>query len=370
MLAHAHYPDLWPHDGYPPMPTSAAIFGQVVHTAIETIMRALVAAGCESTFTADAVQVLRQLDGITNVAERALNGLLTRLQDNPRIDSELMRRFRAELITRLPTARVEIQAYLSRLNLQGTCRNERSPGTTQTQPGALRWPLGDGVHLETILIARSLRLTGRVDLLTINDDSIRITDFKTGSADPGHLEQLRMYALLWYSDRDANPGRHAATELNAAYPAGDVAIPAPTPEELRILEQAVESRISAADAEVASEIPRAIPSDENCKHCQVRQLCSEYWEREVEDPAVGSSGALFDYEGIVGPQNGARSWWMLHKRTRKRDLLIRTISASVALTPGTRIRVLGLRLDDDAEVDGVVAAMTAASEVFELVYSI
>src|SRR5262249_7133739 len=145
-------------------------------------------------------------------------------------------------------------------------------------------PLGVGAHPEATLTAGTLRLTGRVDLLTVDKGRIRITDLKSGAEDPGHLDQLRMYALLWDLDRDANPGRRAATELVAAYATHDVTIPAPTAEELRILEHAVESRIAAADAEVAAEMPKAIPSEENCSLCQVRQLCGEYWDQVVKKP--------------------------------------------------------------------------------------
>jgi hypothetical protein len=353
------------------MPASAALFGEVVHAAVETIVTALVAAGCESTLAAGAVQVLRDLGGITAVAERTLTGLLARLDGNPRIDIERMRRLRTDLTSHLPAARVQIQAYLGRTNLSAGSgagrKEEHQEATTKApSPHAPRRPLGIGAHPELTLTAGSLRLTGRVDLLTVDNSSIRITDFKTGAEDPGHIDQLRMYALLWDLDRGANPRRRPATELVAVYPTHDVTIPAPTAEELRSLERTVDSRIAAADTEVAAEMPKAIPNAENCSLCQVRQLCGEYWEQVVKEPGAVSAGAWFDYEGVVGAQNGTRSWWMLHTLTGQRDLLLRTPSTVTQLTLGSRIRVLGLRLEDDLEVDSRVAAMTAISEMFVL----
>jgi len=47
-LARASYPDLWDGRGYPRVPALAALFGVVVHGALDTIVKALVAAGCES----------------------------------------------------------------------------------------------------------------------------------------------------------------------------------------------------------------------------------------------------------------------------------------------------------------------------------
>ena len=63
------YPDLWDGRGYPRVPAFAALFGDVVHGALDTIVRALVAAGCESAQSAEAVTVLRQLGGYTAVIE-------------------------------------------------------------------------------------------------------------------------------------------------------------------------------------------------------------------------------------------------------------------------------------------------------------
>jgi hypothetical protein len=294
--------------------------------------------------------------------------LLARLEGNPRIDIERMRRLRADLTSRLPDARVQIQAYLGRTNLPVVSKandmDERQEAASNASPHGPRRPLSVGAHPEATLTAGSVRLTGRVDLLTVDDDGICITDFKTGAEDSGHLDQLRVYALLWDLDREANPGRRSATELVAAYPNHDVTSPAPTVEELTILQRAVESRIAAADAEVAADIPKAIPSEENCRLCQVRQLCDEYWQQVARDPGEMSAGAWFDYEGAVGARNGARSWWMQNRRTGRRELLLRTASAATALTPGSRVRVLGFRLDDDPEVDGIVGVMTVASEVF------
>ena len=63
MLSRATYPELWKGRGYPPMPNTAALLGDVVHTALELLVKALVAAGCESTGTAAAVAVLKQMGG-------------------------------------------------------------------------------------------------------------------------------------------------------------------------------------------------------------------------------------------------------------------------------------------------------------------
>ena len=82
------------------------------------------------------------------------------------------------------------------------------------------------------------------------------------------------------------------------------------------------------------------------------------------DPATLADGTWFDYQGVVGLQNGARSWWMVREGSGHKQLLLRTTATAPQLSIGSRIRALGLRFDEDPEVDATVAVMTAWSEVF------
>jgi hypothetical protein len=82
------------------------------------------------------------------------------------------------------------------------------------------------------------------------------------------------------------------------------------------------------------------------------------------DPVGLPGGTWFDYEGIVGQQNGIKSWWMLERDSGKTELLLRTTSVRRSLVLGQRLRLLGLRRDDDPEAGSTVATLTANSEVF------
>ncbi|MBK6871226.1 MAG: PD-(D/E)XK nuclease family protein [Kineosporiaceae bacterium] len=82
-LSRADYPDLWEQHGYPRLPIPTAIRGDVVHSALEIIVKTLVNAGCTSTRSAEAVAVLRGLGGYTKVAEDVLAKQLARFDGNP-----------------------------------------------------------------------------------------------------------------------------------------------------------------------------------------------------------------------------------------------------------------------------------------------
>ena len=83
-LSYADYPDIWERRGYPPKPYLAALIGQVIHSALESITKSLGQAGCSSTHDPLFVSVLRELGGYTKIIEAKLDYIITKLNDNPR----------------------------------------------------------------------------------------------------------------------------------------------------------------------------------------------------------------------------------------------------------------------------------------------
>lgn len=367
MLSRASYPELWSDRGYPPVPNVPAIMGEAVHGALETIVKALVEVGCESSRAPGAFEVFKSLGGITGLIEQAVTAQLDLIKTNPRVDDERCRRLTREIGDRIADARGQVQEYLSRAKLLAKPANAAEPAqgpAGQESPAFGRRPVGAGAHPEVTLADENLRLMGRVDLLAVGDAHAEIIDYKTGAEDSGHLDQLRLYALLWNLDRVVNPTGVPAAELTAAYQSHDVTVAAPTAGELLDLEEAVRARIAAADALVANDSPPAYPSAELCGMCPVRNLCDAYWASVAPDPSAVKNGDWFDYEGIVGPANGIRSLWMLNSASGQKELLLRTTSTSKTTETGSRVRLLGLRIDADPEVTATTAVMTASSEVF------
>jgi hypothetical protein len=352
-LSRADYPDLGTRHGYPRLPIPAAIRGDVVHGAIEIIMKALMRAGCTSTRSTDAVAVLRGLGGYTKVAEDVLARQLARFEGNPRVSEDR----RAQ-----PEAREQIQTYLNRLDL----RPPASPsGVGAARGSAAPYPAWVGDHPEKKLAAGEIRLEGRVDLLSVSVDGVRITDFKTGTEDVGHHEQLRLYALLWDADTMANPDRLPVTELVAAYPDREVPVAVPSPDELAHIRDAVTARIEVADAD-ASVVPPAPKLGEHCGRCNVRGLCDLYWASEAALTAEVTDGAWYDIAGKVVREHGVKSFVLREGRTGN-DVLVRAPTPALTLTVGRDVRILGVRrVVDPDEEESLIAALTGTSEVLEL----
>lgn len=371
-LARATYPDLWDGRGYPSLPSTPALFGDVVHGALEVVVKALAEAGVESPQAVEATMVLRDLGGLTSVVEEMVTKKLAPLEGNPRLDLDRRRRIARELRAQTPDARVQVQTYLSR-----TVFAPRPSGSSSMRDGSAaarggastRRALGEGSHAEAVLVAEELRLLGRIDLLTIAGESVDIADYKTGVEAPGHHEQLRLYALLWDADRQSNPARLATASLTAAYRDRDVDVPVPSSEDLDALRVSLSAQIERADAELRLGVPTPLPSPANCEWCAVRHLCAAYWEGVTRELTAIGDGEWFDYEGRIGKQNGQRSWWVVDPETGIDQLLLRTTSSTPPFAPGDHVRLLGLRYELDPEAHTPVALLTASSEVFQVVSS-
>jgi len=364
VLTRAAYPDLGYERGYPQLPFVPALLGDIVHDTLEVIVTELVAAGCESMKSPEALGVLKKMGGFSAVVEQSVRKKLDGIDQNPRVTAQRRSRLVRELRDAVDDGRARVQEYLSRARFSP--RQARGKMGEGKFSESKRRVAAVGPNAELTLIDEQLRLTGRVDLIDVNLEGAVILDYKTGAEDPGHIGQLQLYALLWDLDRIVNPTSVPAAALVAAYSNHDVKVDAPSLSELRELEERTRLRIATADSLVAAEAPSANPSVENCGLCPVRHLCAVYWTTVCPDPSTLKDGDWLDFEGVVGEVNGVRSRWMLHPATGKRQILLQTTPNSQALKEGSRVRILGLVRGSNPETSDLTATMAANAEAFQL----
>ena len=120
----------------------------------------------------------------------------------------------------------------------------------------------------------ALSFMGVIDLLEVTEDGAEIADFKSGSPDPTHEEQVRCYSAAWRYDATRNPEGRPATRLRIAYPSGSIEI-APDGIDDDGTRNALRARLSVATEALEHETPDARPTPENCGFCSVRHLCDE-----------------------------------------------------------------------------------------------
>lgn len=359
-LSRATYPAVWDRSGYPQRPVVASLVGEVVHSALERVLRALHAEGCDSRVGTAAVSILRQLGGYSVLVRVAIEEQLRRLEPNPRMAPRI-ETLRAVLNKHVPEIRQRVQSIVTRMPLAPSGR------ALEGQAGGGRGPLGPGSYPEIELRAPQLRFFGRVDLLSVGTGQVTITDYKTGQPDPQHVDQLRIYALLWHHDDELNPWRVPAASLVIVYSAHDEFLDGPDAVELDDLATTLDARIESAQSQILLRPPPARPAPDVCRYCSVRHMCEEYWAG-LAPPVAGDVGAdrvFVDCEGTITGRNGPRSWMLTLKPTSF-EVLLRTPTETPGFDAGDRVRLLGLIYGADDDCERTVATVTQASEVFVL----
>lgn len=360
-LSRSRFERIWDRPGYPGLASESAIAGTTVHRGVELIVRALRARGCGSVQDADAVTALRELGGFTEVVSTALDEELAKHEDNPRMARRLPV-MRSRLQQQVPAMREALQLLTSRITVASAPDGASQRGASGVGEAGAR-AVTEGTYSEVELASAELRYRGWADLLTVDSEGAEIVDIKTGEAREHHAEQVVRYGLLWTLDRLTNPDRLPVRKLQLSYPGGDEDVPVPL--DWGAVEADLEAEILEADREIAASRPAARPS-EACTYCSVRHMCEEYWSSTQSTiPAASSFG---DADLTLVSRNGPSSWlarWST-KATTGGDVLLRTKEGDERLLPGRRVRLLGVAVRGDPDLDLVVVSTTASSEIYVL----
>jgi len=373
-LRSADYPNIWNRRGYPDLPHPAALEGQVVHLSLEAITKALVREKCSSFLDPKAVDVLKELGGLSNVIIEHIDLILEKLADNPRI-SEWLPSVRRNLLAQVGVFRPRIQNVLSRLNFEHRQRHSDSTESDRSDRGdSSRAPIFRGSYAEIDLKAEELGWRGIADLLTIRDDLCEIRDFKTGEPNQEHRFQLEIYAVLWWRDQTRNPSSRPADRLVVSYEAEDVEVPAPGTERLNSVENELRTRTESAFQRLQIDPPDAHPSDENCSFCNVRQLCDEYWQWIDTIEPDDSSSWFADLQIELVDCHGVTSWNGVVESCKGLEagerILLRITDLPFDLSTGHNLRILNVHITAAVSDSGnedpspPVVTMAKSSEVF------
>lgn len=366
MLSRATYPDLWNRQGYPPLPATAAMFGNVVHGVVERLAGVLANAGIEVVSAGTVVSVLGDLGGWRGIVTDEIEHQLTQFGDNPRVSTDRIDRAREELLRRVSQAADQVKVFLGRGVLAASSRPVGNDAEKPHDGTPRRLPAVPGTHFEREIRAEALRITGRVDLLIIDDADVTIVDFKTGEDDATHDDQVRLYALLWRLDDVSNPDHRPATKLEIAYPSHTRSVSPLDATASEGLRASTFDRITAADDYTRSTIPIATPSPRGCQFCSVKHLCDVYWTSIPPSVSAASPDDWLDFEGRVLAPQGRRSWYFESSDTSAK-VLVRTVRTDIAFPQGSVVRLLGVRrtIDPDDE-DRLVISMVSTSEWYSV----
>ena len=348
-LSNATYRGLWEGRGYPKRPSPAKLTGRVIHRSAESILRSLTSAGCTGLEDPTSTVVLRDLGGISGVVDLQLKAELHELSSNPRA-ARMRDSLKRHLTEHVPSIRTAVQQLMRSIERISPRQQGALPATYQ--PSRLR----EGTYPEQVVEDDALPFMGVIDLLEVTEDGAEIVDFKSGSPDNTHEEQLRCYSALWKHDRTRNPEGRPVTRLRIVYPSGSIDLSLDgldydgTRDSLR-------SRILLATEALENEIPKANPSPDTCQYCSVRHLCDEYWESGTNEARTNT----IDLELEVQELRTANSGTVKLPRTSSNATIFGLIDG---IAPGDRVRALELYRSVDDETAEIQLRVAPQSELF------
>lgn len=358
-LANGSYAAMWGGKGYPRPFEAARIEGVIIHSALETIVAALLEARCTSSKDPSAPGVLRSLGGFTKILQKSLDRVLTSFKDNPRAAPGL-ERARAAIGGRIQDLRARLQFLLARIELKvGEAKSKTAAaggrGATALQPGS---------YAEQYLEAPTMAWCGIADLLIVSEGGCEIRDFKTGAHKPTHSEQLETYALLWARDSARNPSGLKVARLIVSYPDRDEEVASPQPDRLNALERDLISRTASARQAVSNDPPPAITDPSRCPRCHVRHLCQDYWERRQ---GVDAIEGFRDLAVRVVERLGETTWKVVVETEVTHGAVLRGVNASVDFAPSERLRILNAWCGvDEGDGETLYASLVSSTEVYRL----
>ena len=290
---------------YPRPVNQPALDGQVIHIAIDTLVKYMRDLQRKRRDLDDYwIAAVLELGGLRQIVLSAIDVVETRLRENPRIASTLeyfidMAREKASEL------REQLQMQLFRL------RSLSAPSATlpdEGSPTSAFRGLFPGLHSEVLLHSEQLGWKGVADLLVLSEEGCELVDFKTGAADPAHIEQIELYSILWKDDAAMNPTARPITSMTISYGIHAVSVSPLSPsDEARRRENLVgrsakiRNLISGSDSE-------ARPSTENCERCPVRHMCSPFWASTISRPALEKSFPRTDLQVLLGANRTPGTW--------------------------------------------------------------
>ena len=353
--------------GYPRRPRMGTLAGETAHHALQIVAEALHDAGCTSPEDPGVVGVLRALGGLSAVLNSCADDVIARFAANPRAAHRIPQ-IRVDLVRRLPELRRTVQGTLQRMfgvtAPPASAAGQMEPSAEESKRSAL----GPGFHAEVELAPAGLGWVGVADAIKIARHTCEIVDYKTGEEDPDHSEQVRIYAFLWALDGEINPERRLATDLTVVYPGTTRFVPAPSGPELDELEIELHRRADSARAALGYQPPRAEVSAANCRFCDVKHLCGEYWTREGQESVrEGQAPSLQSLQVEILEPLSIRAWRVavdLNPHLQGGTVALLLAQEAMSWQGGEQLRLVDAYLKESVEDHLHVIHLGSSSEAY------
>jgi len=374
-LSNSSYSSIWNGIGYPRKPNLSALLGRITHQSLGVISGSFsTVPGC-SVSDGSAINMMKKLGGITCVIEQCIQSEIDDLRKNPRalrgIDY-----IENCIRDNIPKVRDQLKKLLFQFPLVSPTQPKiKGFDSNSTETNGL----GIGTYTEYRLEANDLGWVGIADVINIKGDSCEIIEVKTGNPAPWHNWQLRVYNLLWLRDKKSNPNLLPVEQLILLYDAGPVYV-TPISEQDRVsFERDLMQRSAMASDSIQADSPSANLSDENCRYCNVRHLCEDYWNQSITNRTKELHKPPFpiDAQIRITEQSGPQSWVVEVESSTSLpfgcSVIVRLKNSldhlGRVMKVGSRVRILDAYLTElstESEAPSYSAYLTHFSEAFIL----
>jgi len=327
-------------DRYPSRPNPAAVEGGIIHSLLEKLFRALACHGMPLIGSETFQKCLGEID-INLAISRSIRDYEKRIALNPRCHG-------FQLISSIQQLRNKVvQIFRDQYD---KIRKNTPPSIIRSSYNTLKKQSFNGVTgndfavllnknkvlTELTLEHKELPFSGIIDFICLDDEGMKISDFKSGAYKHDHKDQVLLYALLLKSNLQCLP-----KEAFIIYPDRS--------ERVEINENIVENaffglkdKIYTAKRDLNS-VPAKTSLNENCQYCPVRQLCDQYWVSLSNDPHQVKKPGIVDIEvevtgihcnhGFVDTRSDCANLKIVYETNVAKGLPI--------ITSGERLRILG-----------------------------
>lgn len=291
-LAHSKYGD--DEQLFPFRPSPSAVEGDIVHTVLEKLFRALSLEGLPKLGSQDFRECIQHVN-----AKKTVEGLVKkhekRIAAHPRGNGFRLRLTSQQLTNKI--IRIFRQQYPQEVENGLDLPSTRKLVCQDIEPEETldpRFLLNKyGLLSEYKLKHPNIPLVGILDFVCLDSEQTVIVDFKTGKQDEDHLRQLLYYALLWWRVSGQVPNR-----IEVRYPATVTSF-IPQKQDLEDVEEELKQEVESVVLSL-SEKPTKPSFGSHCSFCDVRQSCDTYWRRREKAPlkSVNANTAV-DLEVVV-----------------------------------------------------------------------
>jgi len=366
-LMSSDYPDIWSKHGYPVPLIQSTLIGKVIHRLVEIILKEFQISGCTSFDDSSSIDVMRKLGGFSRIIEKITDDVLIEYSNNPRSVGKL-NVVKKILMDRKSDIRENTRILLSRIfegkQIATKCFSSVSQGSTL----ALR----NGVFSEVLLVNEEIKWKGVADFIKLTQDECEIRDFKTGKPKQKHIEQLKIYSFLWLYDKQKNPSARPASKLTISYIDADIDVPPLSVSEANVYKDQLIERTRQAKIKITDCPPEANIEEENCCHCFVRHLCTNYWESGLQK--IGKKekpdNSLIDIAVKIVGVHGSRSYdavTIASTNIPQNTPIILRVTEKFNFIRGTCLRLLNMRInrvDADESNGQLIVNSSKISEIY------